>query len=218
MATSGTTDFSLDIAEVIEEAYERCGKEVRTAYDMRSARRSLNLLFIEWANKGLNLWTITTGSYTVTEGTGLKVLIPGMADILEVYIRRDGDDYTLTRIGRDEYANLPDKSQEGRPSTYWFDRQLTPELNVWPAPENSTDVVYYTYVRRIEDAGALSNDVDAPWRFYPAMVAGLAYYVAIKKAPDRLVYLKPLYDEALKDAVEEDEDRVSWFIVPGGPR
>ena len=214
MATSGTRSFNLDVAEVIEEAYERCGLEVRSGYDAVSARRSLNLLLTEWINRGLNLWTVSQATLTVTQGQAQETLSSEVADLLDVSLRRDGKDLLMSRISRGSYADFPDKTTQGRPSQYYFDRQINPVINLWPAPENSTDQVVYYYVRRIEDAGAFTNDMAVPYRFYPCMVAGLAYYLAVKRAPEKLSYLKPLYEEEFTRASEEDEDRVSFFVRP----
>lgn len=214
MTTSGSTTFELDVAELIEEAYERCGLEVRTGYDAKTARRSLNLMFADWANRGLNLWTVEQGAFTTTSGQEYEELIAGMADVLEVTVRRDGTDYEIERLGRNEYALIPNKSTTGRPSQFWFDRRITPRLHMWPRPENSTDQVRYYYVRRIEDAASLTNTNDVPWRFYPCMVAGLAYYLGMKKAPERLPILKAVYEEEFMRAAEEDEDRAPLKIQP----
>lgn len=214
MATSGTRDFNLDIAEVIEEAYERCGLEVRTGYDAKTARRSLNLMFAEWANRGLNLWTVEQATLTLTQGQAQEVLGTDVVDILDMALRRDGTDYEIQRISRSDYLDFPNKTNQGRPSQFYFDRSIAPVINLWQTPENSTDQLVYYYVRRIEDAGALTNTSAIPFRFYPCMVAGLAYYLAIKRAPDRLQFLKALYEEEFQRAAEEDEDRVSLFLVP----
>jgi hypothetical protein len=214
MATSGSRDFNLDVAEVIEEAYERCGLEVRTGYDARSARRSLNLMFADWANRGLNLWTVSNGTVTLTKGTATITLDTDVVSILEVVLRRDGTDYTLDEISRGDYVTLPNKTTQGRPSQFWFNRQIAPVINLWAVPENSTDQVIYYYVRRLEDADTLVNTTDLPFRFYPCMVAGLAYYMAMKRAPDRLQFLKAVYEEEFQRAAEEDEQRVSLKLQP----
>ena len=215
MATSGSRDFNLDIAEMIEEAYERCGLEMRTGYDAKTARRSLNLMFAEWANRGLNLWTVEQATITLTQGQAQETLGAEVVDILEVVLRRDGNDTEITRIGRGEYLRQVDKAQTGRPVQFYFDRGITPVINLWPAPENSTDQLVYYYVQRIDDAGALANTTEMPFRFYPCAVAGLAYYIGMKKAPERLQILKAVYEEEFQRAAEEDEDRVPLRIVPG---
>ena len=215
MATSGTRDFNLDIAEIIEEAYERCGLEVRTGYDAKTARRSLNLMFAEWANRGLNLWTVKSGTITLTQGQATETLNSDVVDLLDVVLRRNGTDYEVERISRGDYVTLPNKTTQGRPSQYWLNRQITPVINIWAVPENSTDQLIYYYVRRIEDAGALINDSDLPFRFFPCMAAGLAYYLAMKRAPERIQILKSVYEEEFQRAADEDEDRVSLKLQPG---
>jgi len=214
MTTSGSRDFNIDVAEAIEEAYERCGLEVRTGYDAKTARRSLNLMFAEWANRGLNLWTVEQEILTLTQGQSQEVLEPDTVDILEMALRRDGTDLEMERISRGAYLDFPNKTDQGRPSQFYFDRSIEPVINLWQTPENSTDQLVYYYVRRIEDADALTNTTDIPFRFYPCMVAGLAYYLAMKRAPDRVQLLKAVYEEEFKRAAEEDEDRVSLFITP----
>lgn len=214
MATSGTRTFNLDVGELIEEAYERCGLEVRTGYDARTARRSLNLMFAEWANRGLNLWTVNQATITVTVGVATYTVNADHADILEMVLRRDGTDYEVERISRGDFFLLPNKTTQGRPSQFYYDRQIAPKISLWQVPENSTDQLIYYYVRRIEDAGTLQNTTDMPWRFYPCMVAGLAYYLAMKRAPDRMAMLKAIYDEEFTRAAEEDEDRVPLKLQP----
>lgn len=214
MTTSGSRDFNLDVAEMIEEAYERCGLEVRTGYDAKTARRSLNLMLAEWANRGLNLWTVNQGTITLTAGQSQETLSADLVDILDVVLRRDGTDYEIERLSRGEYLNLPNKTTQGRPSQFYLDRQITPVLNIWPTPENSTDQIVYNYVRRIEDADALQNTTDMPFRFYPCAVAGLAYYLSLKRAPERTQLLKQVYDEQFTRAAQEDEERVPLRLVP----
>lgn len=214
MTTSGTTTFNLDIAEVVEEAFERLGQTLRTGYDAKTARRSLNLMFTEWASRGVNLWTVEEGSITLTEGQGSETLDAKTADILDAVIRRSGTDYVLTRFGRSEWANIPTKTTQGRPSQFWYDRQKTPVVNLWPVPDNSTDQLVYWYIRRIEDAGSLQNTADVPWRFLNCMVSGLTYYLALKKAPAMVPQLRTIYDEDFRLASEEDEERVPLRLVP----
>jgi len=214
MATSGSRDFNLDVGEIIEEAYERCGLEVRTGYDARTARRSLNLMFADWANRGLNLWTVKQGTITLTAGQAQETLTDDVVDLLEVTLRRDGTDYEVERISRGEYATLPNKTTQGRPSQYYFDRQIDPVINLWSVPENSTDQLIYYYVRRIEDADTLVNTTDMPFRFYFCMVAGLAYYLAMKRSPDRIQLLKSVYEEEFQRAADEDEGRTPLKLQP----
>lgn len=218
MATSGSRDFDLDVADIIEEAYERCGLEVRTGYDAKTARRSLNIMFSEWANRGVNLWTVKQATTTLTSGTATYTSATGLAspmnDILEVALRRSGTDYEVDRISRGEYLNIPSKTSTGRPSQFYFNRQTSPELTLWPTPENSTDALVYYYITRIEDADTSQNTADVPYRFLPCMVAGLAYYLSIKKAPERVQLLKAVYEEEFQRAADEDEDRVSLKLQP----
>ena len=214
MTTSGSRDFELDVAEIIEEAYERCGLEVRTGYDAKTARRSLNLMFADWANRGLNLWTVNEGVITLNEGRGQETLPTDVVDLLEVVLRRNGTDFEMEKISRGEYLTLPDKSTKGRPSQLYFDRKVQPEINIWPLPENSTDQLVYYYVRRIQDADALVNTTDMPFRFYPCMVAGLAYYLAMKRALDRVQILKTVYEEEFQRAADEDEARTPLKLQP----
>jgi len=214
MATSDSRDFNLDVGEIIEEAYERCGLEVRTGYDAKTARRSLNLMFADWANRGLNLWTVKEGTFTVTQGTSSYTLAADIVDVLDVVVRRDSTDYEIERISRGDYATIPNKSTQGRPSQFWVDRQITPVMYLWSTPENSTDQIRYYYVRRIDDADALVNTTDMPFRFYPCMVAGLAYYMAMKRAPDRIQLLKTVYEEEFQRAADEDQGRTPLKLQP----
>ena len=214
MTTSDSKDFNLDVAEIIEEAFERCGIEVRTGYDARTARRSLNLMFAEWANRGLNMWTVKQKTITLTQGQATETLLADVVDILEVVLRRSNTDYELDRISRGDYATLPNKTTQGRPSQFWFNRQIAPIINLWAVPDNSTDQLVYYYLQRIDDADTLVNTTDMPFRFYPCMVAGLAYYLALKKAPDRVQLLKTVYEEEFQRAADEDEARVPLKLQP----
>lgn len=216
MTTSGSRDFNLDVAEAIEEAYERIGKEVRTGYDAKTARRSMNLMFAEWANRGLNLWTVVQATTTVTQGVAQYTLDPDVIDILDMSLRRDGTDIEMERISRSDYLDFPNKTDQGRPSQFFFDRQISPVVNVWQTPENSTDQLLYYYVRRIEDVDTLTNTTGIPFRFYPCMVAGLSYYLAIKRAPERVQMMKMIYEEEFQRAANEDEDRVPLVLRPSG--
>ena len=214
MATSGSRDFNIDVGEIIEEAYERCGLEVRTGYDARTARRSLNLMFADWANRGINMWTVAQATITLTQGQSAQTLTADVVDVLEIVLRRSNTDFEVERISRGEYATLPNKTTQGRPSQFYFDRQIVPVINLWAVPENSTDQLVYYYVQRIEDADALVNTTDMPFRFYPCMVAGLAYYIAMKRAPERIQLLKSVYEEEFQRASDEDEDRVPLKLQP----
>ena len=214
MTTSGTRAFNLDVGEIIEEAYERCGLEVRTGYDAKTARRSLNLMFAEWANRGVNLWTVTQATQTLTQGTAQYTLGTDVVHVLEMVLRRSNTDYEMDRISRGEYVTLPNKTTQGRPSQFYFDRSIAPVINLWATPDSSSDSIIYYYVRRIEDAGTLVNTTDMPFRFYPCMVSGLAYYMAMKRAPERLQLLKAVYDEEFQRAADEDIERVSLKLQP----
>ena len=214
MTTSGSRDFNLDVGEIIEEAYERCGLEVRTGYDARTARRSLNLMFADWANRGLNLWTVAQGTTNLVQGTSTYTLTADVVGMLEMVLRRDGTDYEVERISRGDYLTFPNKTDQGRPSQFYFNRQIDPIITLWQTPENSTDQLIYYYVQRIEDADALVNTTDMPFRFYPCMVAGLAYYIAMKRTPERIQLLKAVYEEEFQRAADEDEDRVPLKLQP----
>jgi len=287
MATSSSVNFELDVASYVEEAFERCGLEVRTGYDLKTARRSLNLLLADWANRGLNQWTIeqtsitlasdignypggnltmtvgASGSFTVGEtitggtssatasitslpsSTSMAITIPSgtfsngetltggtsaatttlsaavdlttvqkTIDVLSVVVTRDSTDYGLTRLSRSEYLNLPNKTQTGRPSQFFLDRQISPTLKLWPVPENNTDIVKFDRLVRMDDADDYTNTLQIPFRFYPCLAAGLAYYLAIKRAPQRIEILKAIYEEEFNRAMLEDRDRASLQITP----
>lgn len=214
MTVSSSKDFELDVADYIEEAFERCGLEARTGYDLKTAKRSLNLLFADWANRGLNQWTIKQRNFTVTSGDGETDLSADVIDILSLVVRRSGTDYALSRISRDEYLSIPTKTTTGRPTQFFVDRQITPNLKLWPLPDNDTDVVIYDALTRMDDADTYVNTVDMPFRFYPCLAAGLAYYIAMKRAPERLQILKPIYEEEMNRAMDEDRDRASFRVAP----
>jgi hypothetical protein len=214
MTVSGTKTFELDVNEYIEEAYERCGLEARTGYDLRTAKRSLNLMLAEWANRGINRWTIVQTTQTVTAGTASYSLGAETIDILSAVVRRDGTDYSLDRISRDDFLTIPDKSMQARVMQFYVDRQITPTLKVWPTPDNSTDQIIFDRLVRMDDAATQANTLQVPFRFYPALAAGLAYYISLKKAPERTEVLKILYEEEMVRAMEEDRDRASFVIQP----
>lgn len=213
MTVSGSTDFELDVADYIEEAFERCGLDVRTGYDLKTAKRSMNLLFADWANRGLNRWTIEQRTLSLTAGTGDYDLAADVIDILSAVIRRNGTDYVIDRVSRDDYLSIPTKTTQARPSQYYVDRQITPKIKLWPVPD-AADSVVYDVLTRIDDADTFTNTIGIPFRFYPALAAGLAYYIALKRAPERITMLKPLYEEELLRAMDEDRDRASFRISP----
>ena len=288
MATSDSTDFDLDVADYIEEAFERCGLEVRTGYDLKTAKRSLNLLLAEWANRGLNQWTIDQTSITVASGirvypggtltmtvgasgafsvgetitgsvsaatcsitsipsaTSFAITIPvglfttadtltggssgatttlttavdfsdvqSTIDALSMVVRRDGTDYSVPRVSRDDYLTIPNKATTGRVDQFFLNRLITPELKLWPVPNNNTDIVIFNRLTRIQDADTYTNTFEVPFRFYPCLSAGLAYYLSLKRAPDRTQMLKMLYEEEFDRAAVEDRDRASFTIQPG---
>jgi hypothetical protein len=226
MAVSGTKTFELDVADYIEEAFERCGIEIRTGYDQRTARRSLNLLLAEWANRGLNQWTIEKETITVTANGGIDAngikyqLSASTIDVISAIVRnQDGvdtasqADLTIDRVSREYYLNIPNKLTQGRPVQYFVDRQINPVLYVWPRP-NTTYYVIVDKLVRMDDAGAGVNTLQVPFRFYPCLAAGLAYYIAMKKAPERVQLLKAVYEEEFERAAGEDRDRASLTLAP----
>ena len=218
MTTSSSTDFEPNVAEFVEEAFERCGLELRTGYDLKTARRSINLMLAEWANRGLNQWTIEQATQTVTQGTGSYSLNTNVIDVLDVVCRRTVNetqtDISMDRLSRSEYLNIPNKTTQARPSQFFIDKSITPAIKVWPVPENSTDVLVFNKLVRMDDADAGTNTMDMPFRFYPCFAAGLAYYIAMKKAPDRVGLLKQAYEEEFDRAMSTDEDRASFRIRP----
>ena len=287
MAVSGSKDFEPNVAEYVEEAFERCGLEFRTGYDSATARRSLNFLFADWANRGLNRWTIEQVSQTLADGiseypvgtitatvgssgsiivvenitggtsavtasiitkptsTTVTLTVPSgtftsgetitggtsgasttisaspslvdtqaTIDILSGVVRRSGSDLSVTRISRDDYLSIATKTTAGRPTQFYVNRQITPTVQVWPEPENSTDIFIYDRLVRIDDADTAVDTVQVPFRFYPCLAAGLAYYIALKKSPEMVQLLKGLYEEEFVRAAEEDRDKASLNLVP----
>jgi hypothetical protein len=225
MATSGTANFDLDLNEIVEEAFERCGSELRTGYDLRTARRSLNLLFADWANRGINLWTIEQGQQVLSQGTATYTLPADTVDLIEHVIRTGAGnvstqvDLTITRISVSTYSSIPNKLQQARPIQVWINRQqAAPQFTVWPVPDGSQTYTFvYWRLRRIQDAGAGGTYTqDIPFRFLNALVAGLAYYLSMKipGAADRMQVLKAQYDEAWDLASTEDRDKSAVRFVP----
>ena len=168
----------------------------------------------DWANRGLNQWTIEQATVTLTEGTGNYSLGTSTIDVLNAVLRRSSTDYALERISRSEYINIPTKTQKSRPSQFFVDRQIDPTLKIWPIPENSTDTLLIDKLVRMDDADTYVNTMDVPFRFYPCLAAGLAYYLAVKRAPDRVQMLKAIYEEEFDRAATEDRDRSSFSIQP----
>jgi hypothetical protein len=223
MTTSGVSNFNLDLAEIVEEAFERVGSELRTGYDLRTARRSLNLLFADWANRGINMWTFEQGSQVLTPGVATYELPADTVDLMEHVIRTGAGnvatqaDLTITRISVSTYATIPNKLQQARPIQIWIERLNTPRFTMWPVPDNTTTyTLVYWRLRRIQNAGEGVNTMDMPFRFIPAMIAGLAYYLAMKvpTGMERLPILKAQYDEAWDLASGEDREKAAVRFVP----
>ena len=219
MATSGTKTFQLTIADTIEEAYELAGLELRTGYDAEAARRSLNIMFADWANRGVNLWTIEQVTTSLTAGTNSYTLNSFDIDIVSAVIRQVDNstttDLQLTRIGRTEYLNIPDKESTGRPTQFFLDRQTTPVVKLWPTPDSvATYSLIANTIQRIDDVTASAQDPEVPSRFIPCMASGLAYYIALKKNPERVGLLKQQYEQDFKLAADEDRNRASLHLVP----
>jgi hypothetical protein len=223
MATSGTAAFTLEFPEIVEEAFERAGSELRSGYELKTARRSMNLLFADWANRGVNLWTIDSGTINLVAGTDTYVLPVDTVDLIDHVVRTGAGnsstqaDLTCTRISSSTYATIPNKLTQARPLQIWIQRLEAPQITVWPVPDAAqTYQIVYWRLRRMQDAGNGSNTPDVPFRFLPALVAGLAYYLAIKlpNSMDRLPMLKQQYDEAWQMASDEDREKASMRLVP----
>jgi hypothetical protein len=233
MATSGTTIFEsgFSISDIVEEAYERIGIKGVSGHQLKTARRSLNIMFQEWGNRGLHFWEVKNNSITLVDGqaeytmyrstadgTSDATAVYGVDDILEASYRNSSNvDFSLTKINRSNYQGLSSKTQEGTPTQYFVQRfidKVTITLYLTPGSTEAGNLLNYYYVSRIQDAGNYSNEADVPYRFVPCMVAGLAYYLAVKDAPDRIQMLKMLYEDELKRALEEDGSSSSTFITP----
>ena len=225
MAIATTNTFNLNIGEIVEEAYERAGLQARTGYDYRTARRSIDMMMLEWQNRGINLWTIESGTQTLTADTATYTLPDDTIDLMEMHLRLDaGDsssqtDYQLTRISPTQYSDIPNKLQTGQPTQIWIQRLTpTPQYTLWPVPDDTqTYTVAYYRIRQIYDSGTPgSNNMDVPKRFIPALVSGLAYYIAMKRpeASERLPFLKQEYEQQWKLASEEDRVKANFRFVP----
>ena len=230
--TSGTTVFEkgFSISDIVEEAYERIGIQGVSGYQLKGARRSLNILFQEWANRGLHYWEIANNNITLvadqatytmfrstTDGTSSATAVYGVDDVLEASFRNSNVDTPLTKINRSAYQALSNKTSTGQPTQYYVQRlidRVTITLYLTPGTDQAGKFLNYYYVKRIQDAGDYTNDADVPYRFVPCMIAGLSYYLAIKYAPDRVQMLKMLYEDELKRALEEDGSSSSSFITP----
>ena len=223
MASSGTTAFDLNIDEVIDEAYERCGLSTQSGYDLKRARRNLNLLFSEWGNRGIHLWKVALNEIALVNGQPNYTTPAAVSDVLEAFVSSTNaagnnvntQDVSLTKIDRSAYAALPNKYATGQPSQYYVDRQITPIIYLYQAPNLSTyTTLKYYSINRIEDAGAYGNTPDTPFRFLPCMVSGLAYYISFMKAAEKTQMLKLAYEDEMKRALDEDGSRTSLYIAP----
>jgi len=231
--TSGTTTFEkgFSISDIIEESYERIGIQGVSGYQLKGARRSLNIMFQEWANRGLHYWEVGNNSITLVngqsvytmyrstaDGTSDATAIYGVDDILEASYRNSSSvDTPLTKINRSTYQALSNKTSTGQPTQYFVQRfidKITVTLYLTPGSSEAGNFINYYYVKRIQDAGAYTNDVDVPYRFVPCMIAGLAYYLSVKFAPERIQMLKMLYEDELNRALTEDGSSSSSFITP----
>lgn len=227
MATSGTTAFNMDFTEIAEEAWERAGREMRSGYDLRTARRSMNLMTIEWQNRGINLWTIDEGTISLTTGASEYDLPADTIDLLEQVIRTGAgnqstqSDLTISRISVSTYASIPNKLSRGRPIQVWIERlRDNPKINVWPVPDSNDYTFRYWRLRRIQDAGAGAETADMNFRFFPCLVAGLAYHIAMKvpELAERIPMLKQVYDEQFALAAAEDREKTPARFVPRAMR
>lgn len=232
MATTATTTFNLDLNSLCEEAFERAGSEMRSGYDLKTARRSLNIMLIAWQNRGINLWTVDEGSIPLVAGTATYNLPLDTVDLLDHVVRTGSTttqvDINISRISVSTYANIPNKNATGRPLQVYIDRQsgatgptptstvAYPTITVWPVPDNATYTFQYWRLRRIQDAGTGVNTQDVPYRFLPALVAGLAYYLSMKlpEAMARIPMLKEDYESEFALAAEEDREKAPWRLVP----
>jgi len=232
LATTATTTFNLDLVSLCEEAYERAGSEMRSGYDLKTARRSLNIMLINWVNRGINMWTVEQSSIPLVAGTATYNLPLDTVDLLDHVVRTGSTttqvDINISRISVSTYANIPNKNATGRPLQVYIDRQsgatgptptstvAYPTITVWPVPDNATYTFQYWRLRRIQDAGTGVNTQDVPYRFLPALVAGLAYYLSMKlpEAMARIPMLKEDYESEFALAAEEDREKAPWRLVP----
>ena len=217
MATSGTTDFNLSIDDLVEEAFERCGMQMTAGYQLNSARRSLNLLFLDWANRGLNLWTIEQATKALVQGDSVVDLPTDSVNVLTAVIRQTTNgqqqDISIERIGREEYLNVPNKLTQARPSQIYIERTSVPKAYLYPAADKAYTLVYYR-IRRMDDAGTYTNTSDVNFRFLPCLASGLAYMLSLKYSPDRTAALQQMYEQDFTRAAQEDRDTASTRILP----
>jgi hypothetical protein len=224
MATSNSTAFNMEFTEIAEEAFERAGREMRSGYDLKTARRYMNLLTIEWQNRGINMWTIDSGTINLVKGQTTPYDLPAdTIDLLEHQIRTGSGnaatqtDLSISRISVSTYASIPNKLTQGRPIQLYIERlRDNPKVNVWPLPDTNDYVLYYWRMRRIQDAGSGVETADMNFRFFPCLVAGLAYYIAMKlpEMTERVPLLKSVYDEQFALAAGEDREKTSARFTP----
>ena len=219
MATSGTVTFRPDVEEIISEAFERCGidTQTRTGHHAVAARRSLNLLFSEWSNRGINYWTVTNLTVTLVKDQTTPYTLPaGTVDLIDVVIRDSATttDTSVQRISIAEYNQIPNKSSSGKPSQYLINRQYTPTIYVWQIPDKTTYSLVYWAINQLEDISASNEDADIPYRWSDCICAGLASKLAIKYAPDQFQLLDQLYERSFEFAASADNDGVSMRIRP----
>jgi len=215
MATSGTVTFRPNVEEIIAEAYERCGlnAETRTGYQAVSARRSLNLLFSEWANRGINYWAVSQNTLTLSDGTTSYALPAGTIDIIDAVIREDSTDQTINRVTIAEYNQIPNKTTEGKPSQYMIDKQYTPTVYFWNVPDKTYTLVYWA-VNQLDDISASNEDADVPYRWSDCICAGLASKLSLKFAPEKFQVLNEMYERSFNFAASSDNDGVSLRVQP----
>ena len=221
---ANTANFDFSIDEIVEEAYERCGLQDRTGYQLKTARRSLNLLLAEWSNRGLNLWTIQKQTAALAANVitlaGTDLFGNNAADssqiveITDLVIRdSNNNEYSCSPISRNTYLNYTVKTTNGRPSQYYFEKTINPTLYLYPAADQAYTVVYYAMLR-MQDSGEYTNNNEIPFSFLPCLTAGLAYYIALKYAPERTQILKVLYEEDFRRAADTNRGNVPSHFVP----
>jgi len=215
MATSGTVTFRPNVEEIIAEAYERCGLDgqTRTGYQAVSARRSLNLLFSEWANRGINYWAVSQNTLTLSDGTASYALPAGTIDIIDAVIRESSTDQTINRVTIAEYNQIPNKTTEGKPSQYMIDKQYTPTVYFWNVPDKTYTLVYWA-VNQLDDISASNEDADVPYRWSDCICAGLASKLSLKFAPEKFQILNEMYERSFNFAASSDNDGVSLRVQP----
>jgi hypothetical protein len=215
MATSGSVAFRPNIEEIISESFERCGidTQTRTGYFAKSARRSLNLLFSEWANRGINYWAVSNNTLSLTSGTSNYALPPGTIDIIDAVIRENDTDQMINRVSIAEYNQIPNKTETGKPNQYMIDRQYTPQIYFWQVPDASYSMVYWA-VNQLDDVTLSNQDADVPYRWTDCICAGLAAKLSLKYASDRYQLLNDVYEKSFSFASSADNDGVNLRVQP----